>query len=119
MVAPVRERVASLEEKRKLVEKTRSNQKRKKRINKFILTLWVVVFILGYSYIDMTLQIRENNKRIKEIREEIEALKQEQQQLQEEKERLMQNSYIEKIAREELGLIKKGEKVYIILNEDE
>ena len=68
-----------------------------------------VLVVLGsqhltlYSYDQQTVQLREQLK----------ALESENHRLQQERDQLNTPEYIEKVAREELGMVKKGETVFV------
>ena len=57
--------------------------------------------------------LREKNAEIEKLETEIEEVKVETKELENELEYLESKEYVEKMARERLGLVKEGEKLYI------
>jgi len=83
------------------------------RIRWFRLT---VLALVGYCLYVLAGQQMELNSLIREseaTRIRLEQLKQSNQSLQEEKMRLTNPAYVERLARDELGLVKPGEVPYI------
>lgn len=80
--------------------------------------LLMVMIIAYFGYVGVEQQININNidqeRSIAEVR--LAEAKKMNQELQEEKSKLGQAEYVERIAREELGLVKKGEIPYISSN---
>ncbi|MCK5581623.1 MAG: septum formation initiator family protein [Candidatus Omnitrophica bacterium] len=76
----------------------------------FVFSLFVfIVFLPSYSKMQ---DLKENNR---EYAEQIAVLKQKNDELVEENRRLEEDPfYLEKVAREKMGLIKEGEVVYKI-----
>ena len=75
-----------------------------------------VMAVIGYSlYIFSAHQLELNavNRKAEATRIRLEQLKQANQALAEEKVRLTTPAYVEKLARDELGLVKPGEIPYI------
>lgn len=80
----------------------------KKRIIYFAIAfaIFIAIFLPGFS------RLRELKKRNRNLEERIEMLKKANRELQEEKDQLENDpTYVEKIAREKLKLIRKGEIV--------
>lgn len=87
---------------------------RKYRINLFRLT---VIVLLGYFlYVSFGHQSNMSaiNQETEVMRLKLEQLKETNKKLKAEKERLQDPVHIEKMAREELGLVKPGEVPYMI-----
>lgn len=85
----------------------------KRTFSWFRLLLVVIIAYFGYVGIEQQININniEQERKVAEVRlAEANKLNQE---LLEEKNKLKQPDYIEKIAREELGLVKQGEIPYI------
>ena len=81
----------------------------------FVLALLILIAFLP-SYTKMQ-DLKARNLRYEE---EIQALVKERDRLIYEKQRLEDDpEYLEKVAREEMGLIRKGEKVYRLVPEEE
>lgn len=87
----------------------------KKRVkNKNLLILMTICFIyVSYKLGSQQIQIYKFNKEIKANNNTIIELEKETQTLAKEKERYKTDEFVEKIAREKLGYVKPGEKVYI------
>lgn len=88
----------------------------KRKPNWFGLLLVLIFTYFGYVGIQQQLHINEidHEREIAEIR--LAEARQENETLQKEREKLQQAAYIEKLAREELGLVKPGEMPYISSN---
>ena len=81
----------------------------------------IIVFILLAVYLAYTLTtqymvIRKSRAQEAAIRAQIEEIKKENERLREELERMQSDEYIEKVARERLGLIKSGEIMFVDVN---
>ena len=83
--------------------------------------IWMVLFILLIIYLSLNLvsqqQLIENiNSELAEVEAKIDAQIKLSDELNREKDMLMSDESIEKIAREKLGMVKPGERVFIDLN---
>ena len=79
----------------------------------------IFVFLLIYGIYILTvqaIQITELKREKERVETEISLLEERYQNLQDEAEGLYTEDYIEKVAREELGLVKKGEQAYVDSN---
>ncbi len=96
-------------------------EKRGRRPSKVILiVILLLVFFLAYLFLSGYLNLRKVGERLVKIEEENKKLIQENKRLGEEIKALEGDPfYIEKIAREELGMVKKGEIVYEIISSPE
>ena len=80
---------------------------------------WLKILLLGvflylfFSFFRLVLGLQQINGEIREYRLQKEALLAERERLQEELRRLQDESYIEKLAREQLGLLKPGEVMIV------
>lgn len=98
--------------------------KRKVKINKkkfipfifFIVTSLILITML-YQYMNQRKMINDLKSNTSILKNQSNELKNEIQKLTEEIEKVNSLDYIEKKAREDLGMIKKGEKIYIDENE--
>lgn len=79
----------------------------------FHLLLLGVFLYFGYLGYEQQIQLDEIASQQVEVKVRLEAVKAENEKLQAEKERLGQMAYVEKVAREELGLVKPGEMPYV------
>lgn len=78
------------------------------------LGIFLIIFFPGYAKMQ---ELRQKNK---ELEVNIKKLEKENLALQEEKERLENEpDYLEQVAREKLGIVKKGEVVYKVVSPEE
>lgn len=78
------------------------------------LGIFLIIFFPGYAKMQ---ELRQKNK---ELEVNIKNLEKENLALQEEKERLEKDpDYLEEVGREKLGIVKKGEVVYKVVNPEE
>lgn len=84
-----------------------------------------LMFIIGSSLfllfwgIKSYLKVNQAKNEVKKMEQKLEELKSENEELKEEEKNLQNPFYIEKLAREKLGLAKKGEVVYKILPKED
>lgn len=83
------------------------------KINWFNIVVCILSGYFIYTFIGQQMQINSLDREVQNTRLQIEALNEEAKKLTEERERLNSTAYIEKIAREELGLVKPGEVPYV------
>lgn len=83
----------------------------KSSIGLFIL----LVIFLYFSYIAVSQQrlINAKNIELSKLEEKIKNEEKLNEELKKEKENIQTDEYIEKIAREKLGMVKKNERVYV------
>lgn len=81
--------------------------------NKKPLLILVGVFYVVYILISQQVQFYKGNKAFNQNQAKISQREQENNELTEEKETYKSDENIEKLAREKLGYVKPGEKVYI------
>ncbi|MCI7612975.1 MAG: septum formation initiator family protein [Selenomonadaceae bacterium] len=94
-----------------------SNEKAKagsgKGFNWFALLLAVIVGYSGWILADQQMTLGALDDDMTAARERLQAARTENQQLKDENTQLQDEAYIEKLAREELGMTRKGEMPYI------
>lgn len=92
----------------------------KKKIYYLIMFLWLILLIfLFFPIVSKTKKTKIENDKIKVYEEKIRKEKEKNERLKLEIESIREKNNIEKNARETLNMGKKGEKVYIIIeNED-
>ena len=78
----------------------------------------IIIFILvlghiTYSFINPIIQTEKIRNEIVKIEEEIRKVEEENQQLRNKIKLLKTDNYVERVAREKLGMIKKGETLII------
>lgn len=79
----------------------------------------VIILLIVYLLYTLTAQhmiIRRTQAKEKQIQAQIEQITEENDRLKEELERTQSDEYIEKVARERLGLIKSGEIMFVDVN---
>jgi cell division protein FtsB len=85
-----------------------------------LIAILLLVFFLAYLFISGYLNLRKVGQRLLKVDKENKRLVQENKRLEEKIKALEGDPfYIEKIAREELGMVKKGEIVYEIISSEE
>lgn len=82
----------------------------------FVVTSLILITML-YQYMNQRKMINDLKSNTSILKNQSNELKNEIQKLTEEIEKVNSLDYIEKKAREDLGMIKKGEKIYIDENE--
>ena len=89
----------------------------KKNINLKIISVVLIIGIFSVSLIKQVVVLRRIKKEISTQTQELEQLKEKNIRLQAELDRAQgNNEYLEKLARERLGLIKEGEQQIITNN---
>ena len=89
----------------------------KKNINLKIISVFLIIGIFSVSLIKQVVVLRRIKKEISTQTQELEQLKEKNIKLQAELDRAQgNNEYLEKLARERLGLIKEGEQQIITNN---
>ena len=89
----------------------------KKNINLKIISVVLIIGIFSVSLIKQVVVLRRIKKEISTHTQELEQLKEKNIKLQAELDRAQgNNEYLEKLARERLGLIKEGEQQIITNN---
>lgn len=96
--------------------KSGSKSRRRWRVTPRFWALAVAIFAvyMGVSYVSGFVQIWRMENEINRVRAEIEAIEAQNQQLREELAYLLSDEYVEKVAREELGLVMPGETAVIV-----
>lgn len=99
----------------------KKTKKRKLDKKRFGIVIAVTAFALYFVYIMIWQQvmISEKNGEIKALEEKIDQANQQTEVLQKELENLDDPAYLEKIARERLGLVRPNERVFVDANKDE
>lgn len=90
-----------------------NKKKRKYRVDYLRVLLIVSLVYFSITFIKQQFEINEYNVKINSIKEDIVSAKEEIQVLKETKQKANDSEYIERVAREELGLVKPYEKVFI------
>ena len=94
----------------------KAKKKNAKKEQKFSFILLIgLLFMVGYfaiSFVNIRLNIRQREKQVAELKAELEQQLAENDRLQGVLDGEDQEEYIERIAREKLGYVMPGEKVY-------
>jgi len=90
-----------------------NKNKKKYRIDYVRVLLIVCVVYFSITFVKQQLDINEYNVKIVSVKEDIASAREEIEVLNETKEKLNDVEYIEKIAREECGLVKPYEKIFV------
>ncbi len=95
--------------------------KRKLNLKKFSIAILVVLFAAYFVYIMIWQQITisKKNNEIDALSERIEEAKSQTEKLEAELENLNDPEYLEKIAREKLGLVRPNERVFVDANKSQ
>ena len=84
--------------------------------NKLIALSLLGVILLGIIFIPVYLKIRRLSRKNQDLKSQIEEIKQANRKLKEDQQKLINDPlYLEKVAREKLGVVRKGEVVYKVL----
>ncbi|MHB8142209.1 MAG: FtsB family cell division protein [Thermoleophilia bacterium] len=78
------------------------------------LGMLAVILIIAAGYISPVMAIYSRSNDIKQEQAEASQLQQKHDSLQVERDRLQTNSYVEEVARRDLGLIRPGEQPYVV-----
>ena len=81
-----------------------------------IILILIIVFV-GINYYNNIKKINELQLKIDNLNSKIESSKEEKNELQKELENINNRDFIEKIAREKLGLVKPGEVLVVPVEE--
>lgn len=87
--------------------------KQKSRFNWFSLVLGTLCLGFTYFFVSQTFELAAIQKQCQIEQQKLQQAQEQQQNLALERDRLNTKEYIEKVAREELGLVKSGEIPYL------
>jgi cell division protein DivIC len=107
----VAEEVISLESRRKESKRPRKRWRVTPRFFLFVLSL--ILIWIGVGFASRYLHIVVLQGKIVRVEREVAAIKTRNEAIRQQIEEMQTDTYIEKVAREKLGLIKPGETVYI------
>jgi len=91
--------------------------KRKKRSWGLIIITGALMMYLGTVLVKQQFIINSQRQQLKQIQENIEQEKELNEKLLRKKEEIASKEYSEKIARESLGMVKNGERVFVDVNQ--
>jgi cell division protein FtsL len=78
----------------------------------------ILLFIVSISLIKSSIQVFKSKGRLDEVNQELSKLEDEKKKLEAEIQYKQTQEYIEEKARNDLNLIKPGEKVYVVVGEE-
>jgi cell division protein FtsB len=78
----------------------------------------IVLLLVSFGFIKSSFDVLQSKNRLDEINGEIAALDKEKQEIEKEIEYKKTDDYVEEKARNELNLIKPGEKVYVVVENE-
>lgn len=78
----------------------------------------LILFIVSISLIKSSFQVFKSKNRLDVIKREVAELEMEKEQLEQDIKYKQTEEYIEEKARNNLNLVKPGEKVYVVVGED-
>lgn len=96
------------------VEKNRRKKRTNRRLNILFLVSTIITIFLMFTFIGQRIKIANLNKESKLLKVEQENLEKQIDDLVKEIKEVNSLEYIEKKARQELGMIKKDENIYVI-----
>lgn len=73
-----------------------------------------VIILIAAGYISPVRAYVEKSRLIQREQAKTESLRIQRDQLQHERDRLQNNSYVEQVARRDLGMVKPGEQPYVV-----
>lgn len=87
--------------------------KRKYRLNWFRVVMIAIILYTVYVCVNQQLQYAAISREMEATRTQLEQLQQTNEAMNQEKQKLSTPAHVEKLAREELGLVKPGEIPYV------
>ena len=101
--------------------KSGSGGKRKLNVKKLVIAAAVVIAAVYFVYFVIWQQvtISSKNKEISELEQRVGEATEESERLKQEIENLNDPEYIERVARDELGLVRPNERVFVDSNKSE
>ncbi|HBS59711.1 MAG: septum formation initiator family protein [Bacillota bacterium] len=88
--------------------------RKRKRIHWVVVLIGFCLLYVVYSFADQALQLSKLRHEASNLRAREATLKSDNERLSQEQQLLQTDAYVEKVAREELGLVKPGETPYIL-----
>ena len=93
------------------MKKRRKNTKRKFNIKTILVSVFAVYFL--FTFVNQQFQLTELDKNVKTLEKQVEKKQKELKSLNDNEEYYASDEYIEKTAREKLGLIRADETVFV------
>ena len=90
-----------------------SKKKKKYKVDYVRVLLIVCIVYFSITFVKQQLEINEYNVKIDNVKQDISDAKNEIEKLNKTKEKVNDLEYIEEVARQELGLVKPYEKIFI------
>ena len=103
------------------VGKKKEHGKRKMNPKRFAIAMAIIGFVLYFSYVMIWQQvtISKKNREIGALEAQIQAATTQTEELEAELENLNDPAYLEKVAREKLGLVRPNERVFVDANKSQ
>lgn len=98
----------------------RTRRRRRRITPRFfvMVSVLLVMVYLCYGYVDGFRKMTQLRGALREVKQQAAVLEARNGQLRAELARLQSDRYIERVARQELGLVMPGEKVYVVITEE-
>ena len=93
------------------------SKRRKTRKAIFIIAVFTFLVYFSYNFLCTKKTISSMENELNELKIEIDELSNENEELSNFKDEVDNIEYVEKVAREKLGMIKEDEKIFIDINE--
>lgn len=96
----------------------KSEKKRKLNAKRFVVVLAAAVFMIYFvcAIISQQVALSNKNKEIQSLEEKVSVANQETERLQKELDNMENPEYLERMAREKLGLVRPNERVFVDAN---
>ena len=95
------------------VVKHKFEKKQRRQINWFVIIMIIMFLLAAFKLGEQAITYRDLSQERIKAEERLKAAQEENDRLNQEKEQLNDPEYIEKLAREELGMTKNGEIPYV------
>lgn len=79
----------------------------------------IIIIVFAFKLFSNMRKVSQMENRLNNLQQQVERQIEENKELKEEIKRVKSPEYVEKVAREELGLVKPGEMLFIPVEEDE
>lgn len=101
------------------VKKKQREELRRKRMKQTIVIAGLIfVLLVIFNFYQGHLETEDMDKQLAQLEQDINQLEENNNNLREQIKQINSKKFIEEVAREELGLVKEGELLYITVEED-
>lgn len=94
-----------------------SDVRKKIKVNFLVIIFLAALIYISYLIVQQQSVLNNYNKEIEYYKQKIQAEKEKNEELKEKQDLYTSDEYIENIARDKLGLVKPGEKIFIDISE--